>query len=284
MMLQALITFRRKILLVYVKLVKYFYFKILLSFFSFFLVKKRWKNLLYYTLIDNHKIVEVHHNNIFYKFYSLSLMTNSRYKNFFNAEPQTIKWINTFKEGMVFWDIGSNIGLYSIYYAKKNINNKVICFEPSVFNLEILSRNIVLNKLENNISIFPLPLNNKAIKNNFNMNNTEYGGALSGFGVDYDENFQKREINFSYQTFSMDLEMFKNIYKVEFPNYLKIDVDGIEQLILEGSNIIFENKKLSSVLIENPNSLESLKSYFNRYNFYLESREKNNEVWVRKSF
>ena len=283
-MLQALITFRRKILLVYVKLVKYFYFKILLSFFSFFLVKKRWKNLLYYTLIDNHKIVEVNHNNIFYKFYSLSLMTNSRYKNFFNAEPQTIKWINTFKEGMVFWDIGSNIGLYSIYYAKKNINNKVICFEPSVFNLEILSRNIVLNKLENNISIFPLPLNNKAIKNNFNMNNTEYGGALSGFGVDYDENFQKREINFSYQTFSMDLEMFKNIYKVEFPNYLKIDVDGIEQLILEGSNIIFENKKLSSVLIENPNSLESLKSYFNRYNFYLESREKNNEVWVRKSF
>ena len=136
-MLQALITFRRKILLVYVKLVKYIYFKILLSFFSFFLVKKRWKNLLYYTLIDNHKIVEVHHNNIFYKFYSLSLMTNSRYKNFFNAEPQTIKWINTFKEGMVFWDIGSNIGLYSIYYAKKNINNKVICFEPSVFNLEM---------------------------------------------------------------------------------------------------------------------------------------------------
>ena len=116
------------------------------------------------------------------------------------------------------------------------------------------------------------------------MNNTEYGGALSGFGVDYDENFQKREVNFSYQTFSMDLEMFKNIYKVEFPNYLKIDVDGIEQLILEGSNLIFENKKLSSVLIENPNSLESLKSYFNSYNFYLESKEKNNEVWVRKSF
>ena len=37
---------------------------------------------------------------------------------------------------------------------------------------------------------------------------------------------------------------------IELPNYVKIDVDGIEDLILEGANKILSNETLKSLSIE----------------------------------
>ena len=66
-----------------------------------------------------------------------------RHKTFFSKEPETIKWIDEFKKGSTFFDIGANIGLYSIYAAEVK-NSSVYAFEPSFFNLEFLARNILL--------------------------------------------------------------------------------------------------------------------------------------------
>ena len=52
-----------------------------------------------------------------------------------------------------FWDIGSNIGLYSIYAKIKHENIEIHSFEPSSSNLRVLSRNISINDLENKIKI-----------------------------------------------------------------------------------------------------------------------------------
>ena len=40
----------------------------------------------------------------------------------FLKEPETLQWIDGFKteEKIIFWDIGSNIGLYSIYATLKH--------------------------------------------------------------------------------------------------------------------------------------------------------------------
>ena len=37
-------------------------------------------------------------------------------------EPETLEWINSFeyRENSIFWDVGANIGLYSIYNTLKN--------------------------------------------------------------------------------------------------------------------------------------------------------------------
>ncbi len=41
---------------------------------------------------------------------------DTRVNNIFTDEPETINWINNFDENnkINFWDIGANIGLYSI--------------------------------------------------------------------------------------------------------------------------------------------------------------------------
>ena len=58
-----------------------------------------------------------------------------------NAHPRYIKAIDTLGINLIF-DIGANIGLYSIYAAYKFQKIEITAFEPSTSNLRILSRNI----------------------------------------------------------------------------------------------------------------------------------------------
>ena len=51
------------------------------------------------------------------------------------------------KNNGVFFDIGANTGIYSIYAGIQKSKLKVFTFEPSATNLALLSRNIFLNNL-----------------------------------------------------------------------------------------------------------------------------------------
>ncbi len=77
-------------------------------------------------------------------------------------------------EGAVFWDVGSNIGLYSCYAAKAR-GIRVFACEPSVFNLELLAKNIYLNELVEKVVIVPLPLSDSIKTSTLNMSTMEWG-------------------------------------------------------------------------------------------------------------
>ena len=55
------------------------------------------------------------------KFFVPNQLLNWRVDTFFTKEPETLEWIDNFekKENLTFWDIGANIGLYSIYNSLK---------------------------------------------------------------------------------------------------------------------------------------------------------------------
>ena len=71
-----------------------------------------------------------------------------RLKDFFSKEPETLIWLNRLSKEDVLWDIGSNIGVYSIYAAKV-IGNKTYAFEPSWKNTFFLQENIDINQFQN---------------------------------------------------------------------------------------------------------------------------------------
>ena len=77
-------------------------------------------------------------------FFVPNYITNYLIDTFFSKEPETLEWIDSFDKNkkVIFWDIGANIGIYSIYAALKHSDIEVVCFEPSTSNLRILSRNI----------------------------------------------------------------------------------------------------------------------------------------------
>ena len=256
------------------------FFKIL-SFFDLIIKKKFNRSFLSlfqeFFLNNAYKEITILDNKI--KFFTPNQLTEYRVNTFFTKEPDMLRWINNFKkiDDLVFWDIGSNIGLYSIYNALKNKSSTTISFEPSTSNLRCLSRNIAINNLENRIKIFSMPLTNMENKF-FLMNESHFteGGALNTFGQDYNFEGKKFIPKMKYQLLGTTVNHLLDNKILDIPDYIKIDVDGIEHLILEGSNKYLKNKKIKSIIVE-------INENFNeQYKKVLEIMEKNDFKILQK--
>ena len=202
------------------------------------------------------KKLNVNYNNQNLIFSIPNGLNKFRAETFSTKEPETLNWIESFKANSTLWDIGANVGLYSIYAASLK-NCEVYSFEPSVFNLELLSRNINLNNLSDKINIIPIALNDKIGFNYFKLSSIQLGGALSTFAKDYDQDGKPINDIFSYQTFGCSIDDAVLKLNIPSPDYIKIDVDGIEHLILEGG--VNTLKSVNSILVEiNDNFKEQL--------------------------
>jgi hypothetical protein len=76
----------------------------------------------------------------------------------------------------------------------------------------------------------------------------EWGGALSSFEKEYGYDGERLNQVFSYNTVGIALDFFQSVFSVPKPDYIKIDVDGIEHLILSGGKYSLINAK--EILIE----------------------------------
>ena len=219
------------------------------------ITKKNFRYYLYNFLRDSsYTSIKIEEKNV--KFFVPSYITRERVRKIFTKEPDTISWINNFekfniKESSIMWDIGANIGLFSIYASTKHKNLKVFSFEPSTSNLVILSRNISINNLEEKIIINQIALTDKENKY-LKLKETTFleGGALNTFGEEYDykgENFNAKNSYRLYGT-SIDYLIENNI--LEIPDFIKVDVDGIEHLILNGAKKLLKEQKIKSIQIE----------------------------------
>jgi len=235
---------------------------------------------------NSYRKIKILDNEI--KFFTPNQLTEYRVDTFFTKEPDMLRWIDNFKEidKLIFWDIGANIGLYSIYNALKNKTSTTISFEPSTSNLRCLSRNISINNLENKIKVFSLPLTN--IENKFFIMNESYfneGGALNTFGHDYNFEGKIFKPEMRYQLLGTTINYLLDNNILDIPDYIKIDVDGIEHLILEGSNKYLINKKIKSIIVEiNENFAEQYEKVLNimqKNEFKILQKEQNLEVFNR---
>ena len=97
----------------------------------FYLLTKRSFKLNLIDIIEEGAFQRRIINNREIIFFIPNSLVNYRVKNIFNDEPETISWIDNFsdKKGINFWDIGANIGLYSIYASQKHNNINIVSFE-----------------------------------------------------------------------------------------------------------------------------------------------------------
>ena len=269
------------------KIIFYIFFKILL------ILNKISSNKLLYKICSSFlKISYVEKkllsNNL--KFFVPNSLSNWRVENFFNSEPETLEWIDSFSEDkkVIFWDIGANIGLYSLYAAIKFKNIDVTSFEPSTNNLRILSRNISLNNLEDKIKISQFPLSDK-INCYELMNESEFIEGYSMSSYSYESNFEGNLIQAKnkYRLYGTSINYLIEHKILNIPNYIKIDVDGIEHKILQGASQVLSNENLKGLLIEiNENYEEQFKSILDimlKYNFKLKFK-KQSKLEMNKNF
>ena len=238
---------------------------------------------------DSYKNLNILNKNI--RFFAPNYVTNRLVDEFFTKEPETIDWIDSFKENenkIIFWDIGANIGIYSIYAALKHSNIDVISFEPSTSNLRILSRNISINKLEEKIKINQFPLSNKENKYSiFREEKFIEGTALHTWGENFNFEGKTFEPANNYKIYGTSINYLLDNKILEIPDYIKIDVDGIEHLILEGGDKFLNNEKVKSLLIEiNENFKEqyyNILNLMNKYKFKVLHKKHNEDIFNKES-
>ena len=174
-------------------------------------------------------------------------LTDYRIDTFATKEPETLEWVDSIPNGSVVWDVGANVGLYSVYAALAR-SCRVYAFEPSVFNLELLARNIVLNGVQERVTICPFPLSDVSGVNSFRLSTTAWGGALSTFGESFDQNGEPLKDIFTYQIFGIAITDVVRLLGIPQPEYIKIDVDGIEHFVLRGAREVLT--RTDGVLVE----------------------------------
>lgn len=116
------------------KLFSYLLFKIIyfLNRIFFFFFRRNFTGWLIFFLQEkSYKKIKLEDGNQI-TFFTPNNLVEWRVRTLLSKEPDTIKWIDNFKknEKIIFWDVGANIGLFSIYSAFKHRDNiKVIAFE-----------------------------------------------------------------------------------------------------------------------------------------------------------
>lgn len=164
-----------------------------------------------------------------------------------SKEPETLDWLDSVPAGAIVWDVGANVGMYTVYAARVR-GCTVYAFEPSVFNLELLARNVFNNGLQDRVTLVPLALGERLSVSSFKMSSTTWGGALSTFEHGIDQNGGTLQSLFEYRTLGLSMDDAVALLKIDRPQFVKIDVDGIEHFILRGGPEVLRG--VTSVLIE----------------------------------
>lgn len=163
-------------------------------------------------------------------------------------EPETIDWLRSrLREGDVFFDVGANVGLYSIFAAMFRPTARVYAFEPESHNFSSLCRNLLLNRLDN---VLPccIPLSDREGFDAFHVYALEPGSALHSLGGP-SELREGRE-TMRQGTIATTLDALTTRHGLPRPALLKLDVDGIEERILAGAESLLGGGVLRSILVE----------------------------------
>jgi len=213
-------------------------------------------------------------------FYTPNKITNFRAKTLFIKEEDTIKWIDRYGGGnKVFFDIGANIGVYSLYYAML-YKNKVFAFEPQYKNNAILEKNIQINKLENFISIIPNPIYSKNKLNFLFSDEDNLSGSASTTFIKKENIKSHKQKKRLVLSFTIDFLVEKLL--IPKPNLIKIDVDGNEHEIIKGAIKTINSSNCKSVLIETFHKTDKLTKSILEKNFYLQNNSGLNKIYVKK--
>lgn len=174
----------------------------------------------------------------------------SRAQNLLHKEPDTLAWIDRFPEDAIFWDVGANVGTFSLYAALKP-QMTVLAFEPGAANYDVLCRNIQLNQFAN-IRAYCLALARETRLGVLNMASADPGTALNQFGDSGDiSRYADRSATPVVQGMvGWSMDDFIAQFQPPFPQFLKIDVDGLEWPIMQGAEKSLRDPRLQSVLLE----------------------------------
>jgi FkbM family methyltransferase len=163
-------------------------------------------------------------------------------------EPETTAWLDrTIAADSVFYDVGANIGMYTLYAAALYPETvRAVCFEPEPMNFARLNQNIAANGLSGRVLAYAIGLGAQRGIATMPLSTLEAGGALHG-----DDQIDRIA---AAHVVGIDVWPLAEVLAAQPdlppPTHLKIDVDGPELAVLEGARPILGNAALRHALVE----------------------------------
>jgi FkbM family methyltransferase len=185
-------------------------------------------------------------------------------------------------EERTFLDIGGNIGLSTIGFRELGfLKNKIIMFEPDRFLLDKYVSKVKKNY--SNIEVYPFGLSDRSEKKK--LFRAFYKNVFFHFNNSFDLNYLKEKLKHNYKdkakkftikSTTFDLKKFDELNIVENICFLKIDVEGYDELVLYGMKNFFK-KNNPVVLVEyNESNFSKIYDFLkNKYNCYFYNFDKN---------
>jgi len=157
-------------------------------------------------------------------------------------QPATIRWIDSFHPNSVFWDVGANVGIYSLYAARRG-DTRVVAFEPAAVNYFLLAANCEANKLDRQVECLLVGLGDKRAVARFDVSQFSPAGSFSVRKADGLRHAQQAAL-----VVSMD-ELIEG-YELPCPNYIKIDAPGMSEAVVAGGMRMLQRPEVREVHIE----------------------------------
>lgn len=145
-----------------------------------------------------------------------------------------MKVLKNLKPDFIFYDVGSNTGWYTMISFAASEKSKVCSFEPLLEHVECQKETIYLNRKENSVKIFELALSDHNGKETI---------RLGGSGTSLDKDFL--EVDFGTRTINVQtLDSLIKEDHIPYPDFIKIDVEGHEYKVLQGSRTVLQSKPI----------------------------------------
>lgn len=179
---------------------------------------------------------------------------------------QLSKQINT------FFDIGANIGYYSIIAGVVNPKIKITAFEPAKGPLFYLNENKKLNHLEH-LKIESIALSNQIGTIDFyEIQNRKYSYLAHNLGGEGNTGSKKTGRNFKINKVeTCTLDQYVKLNTIGEIDLIKMDTEGTEHFILQSARYVLSVFKpiiiCETLFGKNENELENILNQF-EYEFY----------------
>jgi|SRR5579862_8365568 len=201
---------------------------------------KKWKDLF---KNEERVIIEIYPGIKFF-LYKDNILSKLIYNGF---EEDEISFIHSYLEtGDYFFDIGANVGLFSLIAASKiGKEGKIFSFEPTPSTYNKLLENIGLNKFEN-ITPINIGLSDKEEYLKLKISDLGYD-AWNTFAPSNDIKVLEEVI---VPVKSLD-DVIKE-YSIDFGkvSLIKIDVEGWEKFVLNGATSLIASENAPVFLME----------------------------------
>jgi FkbM family methyltransferase len=159
-------------------------------------------------------------------------------------EPWTVRWLEeTLRTGDVLYDIGANVGSYSLIAAALRSDVRVIAVEPGYSSYAALCDNVLLNRRQDVVT--PLPV---ALAEASGLRTLHYSDVAAGAAEH--ELRQKENSAYRQAVLAYRLDDLVEHFGLPSPTLVKLDVDGGEAAVLAGATQALARRELRSVLVE----------------------------------